>query len=169
MSWFITACMPRSTSATRRNSSRSSSRAGTTRPAGTSSCRGWSWEATSSTVCIATCTNWPVSRDAEHHGTPHALRSEDSASRLTVRKPSMPDTLEKHDADRLVEIDSGLLMELHRGSCGPYRRLVTFLGLYVVAAWSAYALAEALPWGVWTCAVLAPLVLLAAASLHGIS
>src|SRR5262249_33832315 len=73
------------------------------------------------------------------------------------------------DSEPRVRIDPVLPMDLHGAGRAHYGRLLTFLLLYVASAVAAARLAEALPWGTWTYAVLAPLVLLAAGSLHGVS
>lgn len=85
----------------------------------------------------------------------------------------MPELCERKavasDSEPRVRIEPGLLMELHgagRAHCG---RLLTFVILYVASAGAAYHLVEVFPWGTWTYALLAPLVLLAAGSLHGVS
>src|SRR2546421_3281455 len=81
----------------------------------------------------------------------------------------MPEPHSNDPGEPRVQIESDLLLELHRAGRGHSGRLLTFIGLYLVATWSAWQLAETLPWGQWTYALLAPLVLLAAVSLHGIS
>jgi fatty acid desaturase len=72
------------------------------------------------------------------------------------------------DAAR-VEIDPDLLLELHRLGGGHRVRLLTFLVLYGASAYGAYRLADTYAGAPWLWAALAPLVLLAAASLHGVS
>src|SRR5262245_2769120 len=76
-----------------------------------------------------------------------------------------------HSADAgecRVAIEPELLMDLHKIDGNHYRRLVAFVCLYVAAASSACWLAMSWP-GPWVFVVLAPLYLVAAASLHGIS
>jgi fatty acid desaturase len=68
-----------------------------------------------------------------------------------------------------VEIDPDPLLELHRQGGGHGVRLLTFLALYAASACGAYWLAVTFPGQPWLWAALPPLVVLAAASLHGIS
>jgi fatty acid desaturase len=60
-------------------------------------------------------------------------------------------------------------MELHRVGHRHYRRLLAFVFLYLAAAFTAYRLVESYPGGPWLYAAVAPLIVLAAVSLHGIS
>lgn len=68
-----------------------------------------------------------------------------------------------------VQVEPALLMELHTVGHRHYRRLLAFVVLYAAAAFTAYRLAEEYAGRPWLLGALAPLVLVAAASLHGIS
>ena len=68
-----------------------------------------------------------------------------------------------------VQVEPSLLMELHQIRHHHYARLVTFVLLYVTAAFGAYHLATTYAGELWFYAALVPLVLVSAASLHGIS
>src|SRR5262245_16607848 len=73
------------------------------------------------------------------------------------------------DADSRVQVEPGLLMELHSAGRGHYGRLLTFVVVYLAAAYGAYRLAGGLAHSAWGTIALVPLIVLAAASLHGIS
>ena len=68
-----------------------------------------------------------------------------------------------------VQVEPALLMELHQIGHRHYQRLLAFVVLYAAAAVAAWRLAEVWAGQPWLYVALAPLVLLAAASLHGIS
>src|SRR5262245_5394219 len=73
-----------------------------------------------------------------------------------------------HEQDARVRVEPALLMELHGLGCH-YGRLLTFALLYVASAFAAYRVVETC-WGQpWLCVALPLLVLVSAASLHGIS
>ncbi len=72
------------------------------------------------------------------------------------------------DETARVQIDPDLLLELHRVGSGHQRRLLLFVLLYGFSAFAVWSLAEAAD-DIWSWLALAPLVVLTAASLHGIS
>jgi fatty acid desaturase len=68
-----------------------------------------------------------------------------------------------------VRLDPTLMRSLHRIEARHYGRLSVFVVLYLSAAWAAIWVTGKFHFGVWNYAVCAPLYLVAAASLHGIS
>ena len=68
-----------------------------------------------------------------------------------------------------LKVDAALLEELHDTGFQHYARLLIFLALYVLAAFSAFWIAQTLGSNAWVYLINFPLYLLAAASLHGIS
>jgi hypothetical protein len=72
----------------------------------------------------------------------------------------------EHDNQQgaLVQIDPGLLMDLHHSRTGHWPRLLTFVALYPAAALGAYHLAGTFSGQLWASIALAPLILLASIS-----
>jgi fatty acid desaturase len=72
-------------------------------------------------------------------------------------------------SEELVHLDPNLLRSLHRIGARHYARLSVFVILYLLSAGAAIWLTREFHTGLWAYLACAPLYLLAAASLHGIS
>jgi fatty acid desaturase len=68
-----------------------------------------------------------------------------------------------------VSIAPELITQLHEVNGRHYGRLLSFLGIYAITAYSVYRLAIGLPNEPWRWIVCVPLYILAAAALHGVS